>query len=114
MKINAGFEQKDKTRIVWIIDQNLNVVRVRARYRAAFSSWSYTSVDGKSGGSHLFPYYPTVGMGRRSYYGDGPHYTTRSEAVEDLRPIVLKVMRELRKSMRKALNSQLEELRSKL
>ena len=101
---HASSESKDKTRVCWIITGLLTIERVIASYNSETLHWNYRFKIPKKGKNRdvvsthkLYPYYPTLGNGNRSYWGDGPQYHTKKEALEARKELLIQVIKETKK-----------------
>jgi hypothetical protein len=111
----ASRQDKDTERTIWIIDQGLNINRVRAKYK--YQRWEYWKIGTEYGilmsHSGLKPYCPNL-ITNASYWGDGPHYTTKKEALKDLRKLLKTVIKDTTIEYHTKLKRRIEELKAKL
>ena len=89
----------------WIVDYETFKV-VRAERELGDNKIFYVNIKS---GKNTYPYYPTVGNGNRSYWGDGPTYKTKKEAIIAQQPILQKEMRSLtKKKMSKIMSEPMQ------
>ena len=113
-------ERPDKsiTRTCWIITGDLDVVKVKAFYKAETSMWGFELIDKNKSINTSFrnlrPYFPTLGNGNGSYWGDGPQYKTKAAAKLDQAGLIKKKIREVKACFKKEAEIKVNELVQKL
>ena len=113
----SGKQDRDRSYRCWIVTTLLTVERVRAEYRAKSMRWTYwrEHEDGyRTSGDWLAPYFPTLGNGNRSFWGDGEHFKTRREAAAAQRKLARKAEVQIRQESAARLKRDLAELRKRV
>lgn len=101
---NLKFSSKEKK--CWIVcHETFEVKRVTATYDNDRMKWSY--IEAKDDIT-VFPYFPTMGNGNKSYWGDGPKFKTKKIALEEQKRVLKKELMLAQKEAKRAIEKTTE------
>lgn len=107
--------KKSIERLCWIVTGDLDVCRVHATYDAKTTKWRYlTASKHKIGYHNLRPFYPTMGNGNGSYWGDGPHFKTKLAAKVEQNKLIKKEIKKIKVAAKIQLKKSIEDLIDKM
>ena len=114
-KTHMSSQQKNRSYVCWIIDQNLDVVKVRATFTAKDCCWTYKGINGRSLSKTCTPYHPSILGSSTSHNGGfGHHYKTKKVAVEDQKNLIEREIKMIKERYMKIAQEEIDNLQKKL